>query len=56
MNDRDRLIEIMVHASAAWRWGDVETAERWRQHDREMIGAALAAAEAAGYEIRKVSP
>lgn len=58
--ERNHLNEIMARAAARWRWGDIvdeptptirRTIGRWIRHDVEMIAAALAAAEAAGFVI-----
>ena len=60
MTDRDSLIETMARATVSWRWGRAidsfgngASSERWRNHDREMLAAALDALEAAGLKIER---
>jgi hypothetical protein len=54
---RDDLIEIMVRATAEWRWGEALVAtvrghrRRLETYDEEALTAALDAAEQAGWRF-----
>lgn len=51
--DRSRLIEVMASATMAWRYGAHfagKMARKIANHDREMVGEALMAAERAGFK------
>lgn len=53
----DDLIEIMARARAESDWGEPIPDHEWARYARkhhEYMASAIAAAEAAGYEIRKV--
>ncbi len=57
MTEAERLIEIMARARAEADWGEPIPDAGWERHahkQRAYMAAALFAAEAAGYEIRKM--